>query len=74
MTLSIDRDAYVARDVFDVRGSRVAHFAPAAYPTGEHTLVFDGRDVAGRLLPSGVYFYRVKIGDQATTRKLIISR
>jgi hypothetical protein len=35
---------------------------------------FDGHDDAGRLLPSGVYFYRVHAGAETVTEKMVIAR
>jgi hypothetical protein len=37
-------------------------------------LSFDGRDDAGRLLPSGVYFYRVHANGTTVSRKMVIAR
>jgi hypothetical protein len=38
------------------------------------TIPFDGRDMRGRLLASGVYFYRVHTRDGSITRKMVIQR
>jgi len=36
--------------------------------------VWDGRDVSGRDVGSGVYFVRVEIGDDIRTRKVTLLR
>jgi flagellar hook assembly protein FlgD len=61
-------------DVFDVQGKRVRRFGSQLLDAGEHALEFNGRDDDGRTLPSGVYFCRVTVGEQTTTRKVVIKR
>ena len=50
----------VALRIFDARGRRVRGFDLAARSAGRQTIVWDGRDTAGRELPSGVYLYEVR--------------
>ncbi len=46
--------------VYDVGGRVVRDLVDANLPAGHHDVVWDGRDVAGRLVPSGVYFVRAR--------------
>jgi len=41
---------------------------------GSKTMSFDGRDERGRLLASGVYFYRVSANGTTVTKKMVIAR
>lgn len=41
---------------------------------GRHSLQWDGRDEAGRLLPSGLYFYTLRAGSAVQTRMLQVLR
>jgi hypothetical protein len=43
-------------------------------PAGARTLVFDGRDNRGRVLPAGVYLLRLDAEGKALTEKVIMSR
>jgi hypothetical protein len=64
----------VARaEVYDVKGRRVAA-REFSLRSGWQDIAFDGRDAAGRELPSGVYFYRLRVGDVARTQKFVITR
>jgi hypothetical protein len=60
-------------EVYDVAGRRV-RAQSFARGEGLQWLPFDGRDEAGRLLPSGVYFYRVSANGQTVTSKMVIAR
>jgi hypothetical protein len=46
--------------ILDVSGRRVRTLLDAVAVPGERSLVWDGRDEAGRALASGVYFYRLQ--------------
>ena len=60
--------------VFDVTGRRVRELAMGVLATGEHRVVWDGRDDAGRLVGTGSYFLRLETAGTAplVTRVLVI--
>jgi len=60
-------------EVYDVSGRRV-FASDVALQAGWQGVSFDGRDHAGRALPSGVYFYRLQSGGVAETQKFVIAR
>ncbi len=60
--------------IFDIRGHLVRHFDLGRQEAGQHTLVWDGRDGAGQVAPSGVYFYRVSAGGFTRTMKAVLMR
>jgi hypothetical protein len=61
-------------DVHDLQGHLVRHLADGPRAAGRHEAVFDGRDDAGRALPSGVYLVRLRAGDVRELRKLTLVR
>ncbi|HET6348356.1 MAG TPA: T9SS type A sorting domain-containing protein [Candidatus Krumholzibacteria bacterium] len=74
MVLDLSADAAVEVDVYDVAGRLVRRVQRISESAGPNYLSFDGRDDAGHLLPSGVYFYSVRAQGETHTRKLVISR
>jgi len=60
--------------VHDLQGRAVARLIENAVQTpGRHELVWDGRDLSGRRVASGLYFARLKTGDDTVlTRKLLL--
>ncbi len=72
--LELSRDADVTVDVFDAAGRRVRKIHLGHVGAGSRRLAFDALDDHGRLLASGVYFYRVRGGGAIVTRKMVIVR
>ena len=64
----------VTLDVFDVAGRKVATLEDGKLDSGPHDAPWDLTDTEGNTVASGVYFYRLAIGDETLTRKLIVVR
>ena len=60
--------------VYDLRGREVKTLVAEELPPGEYTTVWRGRDDSGNELGSGVYFYRVQIGDYRVDRKMVLMK
>jgi len=56
--------------VFDVTGREVRTLTNQSFNEGKHSIVWDGSDDQGVLLPSGIYFYRLDAGTFSAIRKL----
>jgi hypothetical protein len=55
-------------------GRRIRRVIDADLSSGRHEVGWDGRDDAGRLLPSGIFLYRVETPDRRQTVKIRIIR
>jgi hypothetical protein len=70
----LPRAGDVVLRVYDIAGRRVFEKRVGALPAGWRSIRFDGRDGDGRLLPSGVYPYRLSAAGETQTRKMVITR
>ena len=52
--------------IYDVAGQHVRTFALGHQSPGKHSIIWDGRDDAGRELNDGLYFYKLKTKDAET--------
>jgi hypothetical protein len=64
----------VRLDVFSVAGRPVATLLDGTLAAGPHQVRWVGRDGAGRRLPSGIYFARLKTGALLTMARLVVQR
>ena len=64
----------VSLRVFDVTGSPVRTLVDGWREPGVYSEVWDGNGDDGSAVPSGVYFYSVKAGGFAATRKMLLLR
>jgi hypothetical protein len=60
--------------VFDVGGRLVRTLVQGARPAGEHRVAWDGRDAAGAVPPSGIYFLRLQADGQESRARLVVVR
>ena len=74
ISLSLPAAGQATVEVFDVKGRRVRQLFQGTLPAGPHSFTWDGRDTAGRLQSSGVYFYRVQALDEMQVRKMVMAR
>jgi hypothetical protein len=61
--------AYVSLKVFDVLGKEVATIVSEEMPAGSYTRIWEATGIS-----SGVYFYRLRAGLSAETKKFILLR
>lgn len=71
LRLAVPREVAGSVDLYDVAGHRVRRLASGTLHRGVQELSWDGRDEAGRMTPSGVYFVRVQAGHEQFSREVL---
>lgn len=74
LTFQLPREDQVQLVIYDLLGQRIRQVADAAFPAGQHTLRWSGRDDEGRAVASGMYVVRLQYGDRATTTRVLLLR
>jgi hypothetical protein len=67
-------DDFVDLSIYDLRGKLVRTLISTVKGEGRHAVAWDGRDDNGSAVSSGVYLYRLKVGEDSTERKMILAR
>jgi hypothetical protein len=66
---TLPRSSYVTLKVYDILGREVVSLVDAVQEPGYKSVRFDGTRLA-----SGVYFYRIEVGNFVATKKLLLLR
>lgn len=56
--------------IYDVLGRRIRTFTSGDQNSGRHSVTWDGRNAAGNLVPTGVYFYVLEGNGQRVAKKM----
>jgi hypothetical protein len=67
ISFSIPTDQFVTLKVYNILGAEVATLVNGAMATGNHSVTFDASKFS-----SGIYFYRLEVGGQMLTRKMVL--
>ncbi len=67
ISYSIPKSSFVTLSVYDVSGRLVDRLVSDTRPAGQHLVEWDASGFA-----SGIYFYRMVVGDFSETRKMIL--
>jgi hypothetical protein len=72
ISFALREPTHVTLCVYDVAGRRVKTLLDRAMPDGIHSIVWDGKDSAGKSASSGVYFIRMSAPGIEKAAKMII--
>ncbi len=60
--------------IYNTQGQLVNTLVNEAITSGKHSVTWNSANAQGQLVPSGVYFYRLKMAEQIVTKKMLLVR
>ena len=69
---SLRNQADVKLSIFNVLGQKVRELVNESQTAGIHRVIWDGTDASGTVVSTGIYLYRMQVGDLAETRKMVL--
>jgi hypothetical protein len=72
IAFSLREPAFVELSIYDASGELVKMLVKKDHAAGPHEVMWDGRDEQNRTVASGVYFYRLQVGSESFSRKLVL--
>ncbi len=71
----VERNARIKLAVYNLLGQEVITLRDQTQPPGQFSVMWNGKNARGELLPSGIYFYRLQIDARiVTTRRMVLMR
>ncbi len=71
-SFKLETASELSLEISNLKGQRIKLLASGNYAPGDHSIIWDGTDSAGRVLPSGIYFYRLNTSHGSEMRKCIL--
>lgn len=68
----LDQASRVKLDIYNTLGQKIRTLLRKNVPAGQQQVKWDGRDDQGRLVPSGIYFYRIHPSGAPQTRQMML--
>ncbi len=72
LSYELDRTSDVELAIYDMMGRRIRTLVSANQAAGAYNVQWDGTNVQGEQLASGVYLYQLRAGDRVETRKMML--
>ncbi len=72
ISFDLPASARVSLEVLDLQGRTVRSLLDGEYAAGPYQAEWDGTDAARRPVASGVYFYRLRVGDSTRSRRVVL--
>jgi hypothetical protein len=69
---SLPKSSDVSLRIYDISGQLVRTLANEPMNAGVNSTLWDTRNSDGKLMPGGIYFYELKVGELKQTNKLIL--
>ena len=71
---SVARECAVEITIFNVNGQRIKTLLREDKLPGKYRVRWDGRNDAGRMAATGIYFYRLRVGSFVSVKKMLLLR
>ncbi|MBN1482564.1 T9SS C-terminal target domain-containing protein [candidate division KSB1 bacterium] len=68
----VPRQSHVQLIIYDLRGRVIRRLLDETKNPGRFSIVWDGQDDSGQVMPSGVYIYSITADQYKSTRKLVL--
>ena len=69
-----NRERLITLKVYDILGNEIATLVNEQKPPGNYSIEFNGHSDEGQNLTSGVYFYKLSVGEFSETKKMVLVR
>ncbi len=74
IVFALDVAGDVSLRIYNAAGQLLQTLLHQKMPAGEHRVVWDGRAETGETVAAGIYFYHLRVGPAALTRKMSLIR
>lgn len=74
ITFSLQENGHVNIEVYNLKGEKVITLINRDYEAGNHSTSWNGTDKYGNNVPSGIYFYKMRMGTYTSAGKMVLMK
>jgi len=71
---SVGSPGYVLLEIYNALGQKIFTLVDEDKPIGQHQVIWNGQDDHGLGVSTGLYFYRIELGDYMGAGKMMLLR
>jgi len=72
ISFSIHNDSNVELSIFNIKGQKIATLIKEHIQKGKHTAIWSGVDESNKPVSSGIYLYKIKVGNQESVNRMLL--
>lgn len=69
---SIQNESFINLSIFNIKGQKIKSLTNDKYPKGNHSIIWNGDDESGKPVSSGIYLYKLKVGNQVSVKRMLL--
>ena len=74
ITYELPQESYISLEVYNMNGQQVTSLASKSQKAGKYTVQWDGTDLNGHKVSSGIYLYKLETPDFTNIRKMVLMK
>jgi len=71
---SLPKSQFISLKIYNVLGQEVKTLVNREFQTGNHSIVWNGKDNYGNSVSAGIYFYKIDAGEFTAVKKMILMK
>ncbi|MDP8232930.1 MAG: T9SS type A sorting domain-containing protein [Candidatus Zophobacter franzmannii] len=72
ISYNLNEKSFVEIEIYNLKGQKINTLLSDNRAKGNHSVEWDGKDQSKHHVSSGVYFYKLKVNDQSSMKKMIL--
>jgi len=72
ISFSIPEENHVALSIYNIKGQKVSTLINEQMQKGEHSVLWSGVDALNKPVSSGIYLYKIKVGNQESIKRMLL--
>ncbi|MBC8490906.1 MAG: T9SS type A sorting domain-containing protein [Bacteroidetes bacterium] len=72
ISFSLPNEEDIELSIYNIKGQKVKTLYSGIAEEGKHSMIWDGKDTNDKTVCTGIYFYKLKTGNQVLTRKMLM--